>query len=164
MKGGSIIVPRFAICRKTFVRIVKKKSTEEFESLPYICTLLNSTLWTYYGIIKPGSYLVATVNGFGVVVEIIYVALFLVFAPPNKRFRTAILVGILDVGFLAAALLATYFLLSGDQRIDAIGFISSGLNIIMYASPLSAVVRLFFSLTNPKQASYNFLIITGRKL
>ncbi|KAL0375778.1 UNVERIFIED_CONTAM: Bidirectional sugar transporter SWEET17, partial [Sesamum calycinum] len=61
---------------KTFVRVVKSRSTEEFESLPYICTLLNSSLWTYYGIIKPGSYLVATVNGFGVVVEIIYVAFF----------------------------------------------------------------------------------------
>ncbi|XP_057792262.1 bidirectional sugar transporter SWEET17-like [Salvia miltiorrhiza] len=137
--GNVISVLMFLSPAKTFVRIVKKKSTEEFESLPYICTLLNSALWTYYGIIKPGSYLVATVNGFGAVVEIIYVALFLLFAPPNKRVRTAILVGILDVGFLAAALVATYFLLDGELRIDAIGLISSGLNIIMYASPLSAV-------------------------
>ncbi|KAL1546208.1 hypothetical protein AAHA92_22838 [Salvia divinorum] len=125
---------------KTFVRIVKKKSTEEFESFPYICTLLNCSLWTYYGIIKPGSYLVATVNGFGVVVETVYVALFLIFAPPNKRVRTAVVVGILNVGFPAAALLATYFLLERELRIDAIGFISSGLNILMYVSPLSAMV------------------------
>ena len=118
-----------------------KKSTEEFECFPYICTLLNSSLWTYYGIIKPESYLVATVNGFGVVVEIVYVALFLIFAPPNKRVRTAVVVGILNVGFLAATLLATYFLLEIELRIDAIGLISSGLNILMYASPLSAMVR-----------------------
>lgn len=64
---------------------MKRRSTEEFESLPYICTLLNAALWTYYGIIRPGSYLVATVNGFGVVVEIVYVTLFLIFAPKKMR-------------------------------------------------------------------------------
>ena len=73
----------------TFWRIVKNRSTEEFESLPYVCTLLNSSLWTYYGIIKEGEILVATVNGFGVVVEAIYVTLFLVYAPTRRiRVRT----------------------------------------------------------------------------
>lgn len=72
-------------CRGTFWRIIKHRSTEDFESLPYVCTLLNSSLWTYYGIIKPGAYLVATVNGFGIVVEIIYVSLFLIYAPVEKR-------------------------------------------------------------------------------
>ncbi|KAK3041930.1 hypothetical protein RJ639_002238 [Escallonia herrerae] len=114
-----------------FWRIVKNKSTEEFESLPYICTLLNSSLWTYYGITKPGGYLVATVNGFGVVVEIIYISLFLIFAPPRMKGKTAILAGILDVGFLAAAVLVTHLALHGDMRIDAIGFLGAGLNIIM---------------------------------
>jgi solute carrier family 50 protein (sugar transporter) len=46
---------------------------------------LSSALWTYYGITKPGSILVATVNGFGVVVEIVFVTIFLVFAPPRTR-------------------------------------------------------------------------------
>lgn len=67
------------------MRVVKQGSTEEFESLPYICTLLNSSLWTYYGIIKPGELLVATVNGFGILVETIYVILFLLYAPPKLK-------------------------------------------------------------------------------
>lgn len=75
-------------CRGTFRRIVKHKSTEEFESLPYICALLSACLWTYYGIVKPGAFLVATVNGFGIVVETIYVALFLIFAPPKMKVTT----------------------------------------------------------------------------
>ncbi|KAH6819062.1 Nodulin MtN3 family protein [Perilla frutescens var. frutescens] len=140
--GNIISILMFLSPGKTFVRIVKNKSTEEFESLPYICTLLSSSLWVYYGLIRPGSYLVSTVNGFGVVIEIVFVALFLAYAPPNNKVKTWILVGILNVGFLAAALLATYFLLDGDQRIDAIGLLSSGLNIIMYASPLSAMKRV----------------------
>ncbi|KAK2990121.1 hypothetical protein RJ640_014790, partial [Escallonia rubra] len=123
----------------TFWRIVKHKSTEEFESLPYICTLLNSSLWTYYGVTKPDGFLVATVNGFGIVVETVYITLFLIFAPTKKKATTATLVGILDVGFLLAAILVTQLALQGGARIDAIGFMCAGLNIIMYGSPLSAM-------------------------
>ena len=74
----------------TFWRIIKRGSTEEFESLPYICTLLNSALWTYYGIIKPGALLVATINGFGILVETIFVTLFLIYAPAKSRVRNNI--------------------------------------------------------------------------
>jgi hypothetical protein len=80
-----MINPYFEYFRGVFRRILKHRSTEEFESLPYICTLLNSSLWTYYGIIKTGEFLVATINGFGVVVEIVLLTLFLVFAPPRIR-------------------------------------------------------------------------------
>ncbi|THF94871.1 hypothetical protein TEA_013379 [Camellia sinensis var. sinensis] len=120
---------------------MKNRSTEEFESFPYICTLLSSSLWTYYGITKPGSYLVATVNSFGVVVEVIYVSLFLLYAPPRMKAKTATLAGILNVGFPVAAILVTYLGMQGDLRIDVIGFMCAGLNIVMYASPLAAMVR-----------------------
>ncbi|KAJ0093830.1 hypothetical protein Patl1_25034 [Pistacia atlantica] len=130
----------------TFWQIIKHKSTENFESLPYICTLLNASLWTYYGITKPGEYLVATINGFGILVEAIYVTLFLIYAPSkqirvrtyNINCKTAALV-ILDVGFLATAILFTRLALQGELRIDALGFICAGINVIMYASPLSAM-------------------------
>lgn len=125
-------------------------------------------MWTYYGIIKPGEILVATVNGFGVVVEAAYVTLFLIYAPAKMRVtssefspshfvayrllpwlicyelqaKTVALVSLLDVGFLAAAILVTRLALQGDTRIDALGFICSGLNIVMYGSPLAAMVRI----------------------
>ncbi|PON62024.1 SWEET sugar transporter [Parasponia andersonii] len=137
--GNIISVLMFLSPAGTFWRIVKRRSTEDFESFPYICTLLSSSLWTYYGITKPGGLLVATVNGFGIVVEAIFVSLFLLYAPAKIRVKTAILVGILDVGFLAAAILVTRLALEGDVRIDAIGFLGAGLNIIMYGSPLAAM-------------------------
>ncbi|KAH7573553.1 hypothetical protein JRO89_XS03G0170500 [Xanthoceras sorbifolium] len=125
--GNIISVLLFLSPLETFWRIIKHKSTEEFQSLPYICTLLNASLWTYYGITKPGGLLVATVNGFGILVEAVYG-------------KTSVLVGILDVGILGAAILVTRLALNGEARIDAIGFMCAGLNIIMYASPLSAMV------------------------
>ncbi|KAG5555099.1 hypothetical protein RHGRI_012583 [Rhododendron griersonianum] len=126
--------------RSTFWRIIKLRSTQEFESLPYICTLLNSSLWTYYGLMKSGELLVATVNGFGIVVEAIYLSIFLIYAPKSMRAKTAILVGILDVGFLALAISVTQLALRGDHRTDAMGIMGAGLNIIMYASPLAAMI------------------------
>ncbi|KAE8686603.1 Bidirectional sugar transporter SWEET16 [Hibiscus syriacus] len=128
--GNIISVFFFLSPLSTFRRIVRNRSTEEFESFPYISTLLNSTLWTYYGATNPGSFLVVTINGFGVVVELIYVALFLVFAPPRIRAKTGILFGLLDVGFVAATVLVTQVVVHGDQmRIDVIGFLCAGLNI-----------------------------------
>lgn len=71
--------------RLTFWRIVKKGSTEEFSGLPYVCTLQQAAMWVYYGITKPGATLVATGNSVGVVMESIYVTLFLIYAPPRVR-------------------------------------------------------------------------------
>ena len=48
--------------------------------------------------------------------------------------------GILDVGFLGAAIVVTQLALNGETRIHAIGCLGAGLNIIMYASPLAVMV------------------------
>ncbi|KAK1430202.1 hypothetical protein QVD17_12773 [Tagetes erecta] len=142
--GNIISVLMFLSPVKTFWRIVKKGSTEEFESLPYICTLLNSSLWTYYGLTKPGTYLVATVNGFGIVVEIAYISLFLIYAPPRTKVKTATMAGIIDVVMFLGAVFVTQFCMDGEMRINVIGFLGAALNIVMYASPLS-VMRLVWT-------------------
>ncbi|XP_052116994.1 bidirectional sugar transporter SWEET17 [Arachis duranensis] len=137
--GNIISTLMFLSPMDTFVRIIKKKSTEDFSSMPYICTLLNSSLWTYYGIIKEGEYLVATVNGFGVFVQIIYILLFLLYAPKTIKIKSAIMAGILDVGVLGAAILTSEIALKGEARTNAVGVMGAGLNILMYASPLAAM-------------------------
>ncbi|XP_062108725.1 bidirectional sugar transporter SWEET17-like isoform X2 [Humulus lupulus] len=139
MEGTIISVLMFLSPARTFWRIVKHGSTEDFESLPYICTLLSSLLWTYYGLTKSGEVVVAIVNGFGSLVEIIYVSLFLIYAHPKMRAKTGILVGILDVGFFGVAILVTQLAMDKDARINAMGFLGAGLNIIMYGSPLAAM-------------------------
>ncbi|WRX24733.1 Sugar transporter SWEET repeat - like 10 [Theobroma cacao] len=124
---------------KTFWRIVKHRSTEDFESIPYVCTLLNAYFWIYYGLIKPNSLLVATINCFGIVAETVYLTLFLIFAPPGLRARTATLVAILDVGFPAAAILLTHSMLHGYLRINVAGLLCVVFSMISYGSPLAAM-------------------------
>ncbi|XP_050385016.1 bidirectional sugar transporter SWEET17-like [Argentina anserina] len=122
-----------------FVRIAKRRSTEEFESIPYVSKLLNAYFWVYYGFIKPNSVLVATVNVFGAAVEIVFLTIFLLFAPPRMKIRTAILVVVLDVAFPGVTILLTHFLLDGDTRIDVAGIWCVIFSMIAYASPLSAM-------------------------
>ncbi|KAK9673156.1 hypothetical protein RND81_12G149900 [Saponaria officinalis] len=137
--GNIISALLFLSPAKTFVRIVRNRSTEEFESFPYVATLLSSSIWTYYGIIKPGAILVSTVNGFGALVQLVYVSLFLFFAPPSKMATTAMFVGVVDVGCLGAILSISWFFLNVDMRITVIGLIGAALNIVMYGSPLAAL-------------------------
>lgn len=54
--------------------------------------------------------------------------------------KTAIVAGILDVGFLGAAVVTTQLALQGEGRSGAVGIMGAGLNILMYGSPLVVMV------------------------
>lgn len=64
---------------------MKHRSTEEFESLPYVSTLLTTFVGIYYGFIKPGLYVFTTICALGALIELVYVVLYLVYAPPKIR-------------------------------------------------------------------------------
>ncbi|KAE8651615.1 bidirectional sugar transporter SWEET16 [Cucumis sativus] len=134
---GNIISVLFFISPiKTFWRVLKKRSTEEFDSLPYVSTFLTASLWAYYGLIKPDGFLIVTVNIFGLSLQICYLTIFLLFSPPHMKVRTTTLVAIFDVGFVGGTISISYFMLHGNSRINVIGFICAALNIINCGSPL----------------------------
>ncbi|RID80381.1 hypothetical protein BRARA_A03048 [Brassica rapa] len=138
--GNVISVLVFLSPVEAFWKIVKRRSTEEYECLPYICTLLGSSLWTYYGIVTPGEYLVSTVNGFGVLAESIYVLIFLFFVPKPRFLETITLVLALNILFPVIAIVGTRTAFGDAKtRSNSMGFICATLNIIMYGSPLSAI-------------------------
>lgn len=64
---------------------MKNKSTEDYKGIPYITTLLSTSLWTFYGLMKPGGLLVVTVNAVGSIFQLIYVIIFVIYAPEHKR-------------------------------------------------------------------------------
>ncbi|KAA3472625.1 bidirectional sugar transporter SWEET16-like isoform X1 [Gossypium australe] len=137
--GNIISILVFASPIKTFWWVVKKKSTENYKGVPYITTFLSTSLWTFYGIMNPDGLLVVTVNGAGAIFQLIYVVLFLVYAPKDKKVKTAKLVAILDVGFLGAVIALTRLAFHGTMRLTFVGIICAGLTIGMYASPLSVM-------------------------
>ncbi|KAM7279433.1 hypothetical protein ACFE04_006567 [Oxalis oulophora] len=125
--------------RKTFWQVLKKKSTENYKGAPYITTLLSTSLWTFYGLLKPGGLLVVTVNAAGAALQLIYVTLFIMFAPKDKKIKAVIFVAMLDVCFLGLVIAVTLLAIPGNTRLTFVGILCAVLTIAMYAAPLSAM-------------------------
>lgn len=83
----------FSLDSPTFRKIIKKKDVESFDPKPYLATVLNCLFWVYYGMpfVNPNSLLVITINGVGLVIELIYLCIFFWYAPPKGRVRMHIL-------------------------------------------------------------------------
>ncbi|KAK6161103.1 hypothetical protein DH2020_004484 [Rehmannia glutinosa] len=122
----------------TFWRIVKNRSTEDFESIPYIVLLLNASLWTYYGIIKPVVLLV-TINGFGSLMMFVANSL-----RGNSgggfQVKTVALAVVLNVGFLAGVILVTRLTMDKQVQVNTIGTLCVCVTIISFGSPLAIII------------------------
>lgn len=172
--------------RPTFKRIIRNKSTEQFSGLPYIYAFLNCLICLWYGspAVKTGIILVATVNSFGAVFQLIYISIFIAYAekeikvtiPPSLLpflidipLRTLLIVWSLQcwlqvrmLGLLLVVLaifgLIVYVslrVLDYDGRQIFVGYLSVFSLISMFASPLFIIVSLC------KQISFNLFSDTA---
>ncbi|XAR55168.1 hypothetical protein NMG60_11030584 [Bertholletia excelsa] len=125
----------------TFVQIWKKGSVEQFSPTPYLATLVNCGLWVLYGLpmVHPHSLLVVTINGSGVVIELVYLLLFIRFSDQKKRLRVLVVM-LAEFVFLGVlALLVLSLVHTTKLRSTVVGSLAVAGNILMYASPLSIV-------------------------
>nr|WME85014.1 transporter SWEET16 [Impatiens uliginosa] len=136
--GNIISLLVFTSPLSTFRKVVKNKSTENYKCHPYITTLLSTSLWTFYGLLKP-DMLVITVNGAGAFLQFIYVTLFIVYAPRNVKLKSLKLVGVLNVVFMGSVIAVTFFAFHGNLRKTFVGFLCSALTIGMYAAPMTVM-------------------------
>ncbi|KAK7853634.1 bidirectional sugar transporter SWEET1 [Quercus suber] len=122
----------------TFWRIIKSKSTEQFSGIPYVMTLMNCLLSFWYGLplVSKDNLLVSTINGTGAVIEVIYVLIFIVYAPKKEKTKILGLFAFV-LTFFAAVALISLLALHGNTRKLFCGFAAAVFSIIMYGSPLS---------------------------
>ncbi|CAN4111053.1 unnamed protein product [Withania somnifera] len=130
------------MCRGAFWATAKKKSAGEYNVYPYMCQLLCRTLWVFYGILSPDGLLIITVNSVGVLTQIIYVLIYLIFAPCNNKVKAFTLVSIMNIIFPGVAIVLTLVVLHGDARTTFIGILCAVVTIGMYVSPLSVVMTV----------------------
>lgn len=71
----------FLGCRPTFKKIIQAKSVQEYKPDPYVVTVLNCALWSFYGMpfVTEDDILVLTINGAGLVLELAYVTIYVIY-------------------------------------------------------------------------------------
>ncbi|XP_013610087.1 PREDICTED: bidirectional sugar transporter SWEET3-like isoform X4 [Brassica oleracea var. oleracea] len=73
----------------TFSRVFKKKSTEEFSCLPYVMTLFNCLIYTWYGLPIVShcweNFPLVSINGVGIVLESIFIFVYFCYASPKEK-------------------------------------------------------------------------------
>jgi solute carrier family 50 protein (sugar transporter) len=126
--------------RPTFYRIYKSKSTEGFQSVPYVVALFSCMLWIFYALIKTGEDLLITINAAGIVIESIYIIMYFVYAPKKAKLFTAKIMFGLNVAFFGLILLVTLLIFKGDKRVVMLGWICVAFSVSVFVAPLSIIV------------------------
>ncbi|KAL6634263.1 hypothetical protein ACP70R_026934 [Stipagrostis hirtigluma subsp. patula] len=139
--GNIISLMVFLSPLPTFYRVYRKKSTEGFQSTPYVVTLFSCMLWIYYALLKSGAELLITINGVGCVIETAYIAMYLAYAPKAARVLTAKMLLGLNVGLFGLVALGTMLLSKGSLRVQVLGWINVAVALSVFAAPLS-IMRL----------------------
>ncbi|KAF5740362.1 bidirectional sugar transporter SWEET6b [Tripterygium wilfordii] len=128
----------------TFYNIFKNKNVEEFQPYPYIATVMNCLSWVFYGMpfVTPDSVLVVTINGIGLVIELIYLSIFVIYDKENKGRKKVGLGLLLEVIFLVIMVVITMVAFHGHGRNIFVGVICDVFNIMMYTSPLLIAIKV----------------------
>ncbi|GLJ36365.1 hypothetical protein SUGI_0730010 [Cryptomeria japonica] len=139
--GNVTSVALFLSPLPTLWSIYKLKSTQEFSSLPYVCTLFNCALWLLYGTpyVKPNSIIILTTNGIGFILEFFYLLCYMAFASRKKKIKTMWLTMAMCVALATVVVVTIVAVHTHSGRQLVAGTACVVLSVAMYASPLSVI-------------------------
>ncbi|KAJ8478669.1 hypothetical protein OPV22_022396 [Ensete ventricosum] len=139
--GNIVSLMVFLAPLPTFYRVYRRKSTEGFQSVPYVVALFSCMLWFCYAFLKTDAYLLITINSIGCAIETVYIVTYFTYAPKVAKIFTAKLVLLVNVGMFGLILLLTQLLSEGSERVRAFGWICVSFSASVFVAPLS-VIRL----------------------
>ncbi|GAA0160104.1 hypothetical protein LIER_38976 [Lithospermum erythrorhizon] len=124
----------------TFYKIYKKKSTQGFQSIPYVVALFSSMLWLYYASLKANTTFLVTINSFGCFIETIYISFFLFYAHKTARIHTVKTLVMLVVAGFGLIVGLTHFLVKEiATRGQIVGWICLVFAFCVFVAPLGIV-------------------------
>jgi solute carrier family 50 protein (sugar transporter) len=125
--------------RPTFYRVYKKKSTESFQSVPYVVALLSAMLWLYYALLSI-DVLLLSINTIACVVESVYLAIYLTYAPKPALAFTVKLLCTMNMGLFGAMVAFLQFYVDGQRRVSIAGGVGAAFALAVFVAPLTIIV------------------------
>ncbi|EEF51729.1 bidirectional sugar transporter SWEET10 [Ricinus communis] len=126
----------------TFYQICKKKTSEGFQSVPYVIALFSAMLWLFYATFDDNATLLITINSFTFFMEVGYLSVYLFYGTRKDRMLTTKLVLFFNVfGFGMIAIL-TLFLTHGRKRVDVLGWICMIFALCVFVAPLGIMRKV----------------------
>ncbi|XP_071693506.1 bidirectional sugar transporter SWEET14-like [Rutidosis leptorrhynchoides] len=123
----------------TFYKIYKKKSTEEFQSVPYVVGLFSAMLWIYYALLKSNVMLLITINTVGCFINTFYICIFLIYAPKKARMQCLKLIMCMIVVGFGLVVTLTQVLAKGANRVAIVGWICLVFALCVFVAPLGVL-------------------------
>ncbi|KNA23669.1 hypothetical protein SOVF_021930 [Spinacia oleracea] len=127
----------------TFYRIYKKKSTEEFQSIPYVIAFFSCILWLLYAYVKTDVLFLVTINVFGLFIETIYIAIFVVYANKKTRISTMKQIILFNVFGFGVIFFFTMFIAKTTRvRLLLLGWICLIFSLCVFVAPLGVMRKV----------------------
>ncbi|XP_019189385.1 PREDICTED: bidirectional sugar transporter SWEET14-like [Ipomoea nil] len=124
----------------TFIKIYKKKSTEGYQSVPYVVGLFSAMLWIYYAFLTPDTTLLITINSVGCFIQTSYISFFLFYATKKAKIDTMKTLLLLNVGGYGLIILITQFVAKDtSSRAHIVGWICLVFALCVFVAPLCIV-------------------------
>ncbi|KAK9069869.1 hypothetical protein SSX86_010265 [Deinandra increscens subsp. villosa] len=123
----------------TFYKVYKKKSTEGFQSIPYVIGLFSAMLWIYYALLKGNVMLLITINSVGIVIQSFYLCVYVFYAPKKARMESLKLIVLFIVVGFGLIVLLTQFLTKGAERVVIVGWVCLVFSLCVFVAPLGVL-------------------------
>nr|TKR68802.1 hypothetical protein D5086_0000307420 [Populus alba] len=133
---------RFRSFRPTFYQICKKKTSEGFQSIPYVIALFSAMLWLFYAIFKKETILLITINSFAFFTAIGYIVVYLLYATKKDKILTFKLLLLFNVFGFGLVCVLTLFLAQGHKHVQVLGWICMIFSICVFVAPLFIVRKV----------------------
>ncbi|TYH80581.1 hypothetical protein ES332_D03G141900v1 [Gossypium tomentosum] len=126
----------------TFYQIYKKRTSEGYQSIPYVVSLFSAMLWIYYALLKKDAMLLITINTFCVFIQTFYIVVYFYYGPKKEKLVTLKLILLFNVFGFGAIFFSTFFLKNPLIRLQILGYICMGFALCVFVAPLGILRKV----------------------
>ncbi|KAK8686342.1 hypothetical protein V6N13_125367 [Hibiscus sabdariffa] len=126
----------------TFYQIYKKKTSEGFQSIPYVISLFSAMLWIYYALLKKDAMLLITINTFCVFIQTFYLVAYFYYGPKKEKVEAVKLILLFNVFGFGAIFFSTFFLRNPLTRLQILGYICMAFSLCVFVAPLGILRKV----------------------